>query len=145
MTIRSVRRFAAASLASALLVGATAPMTGCLAAAAGAGVGGWYAFGEDTMYSEHDLDSTVAAVKGAFEDYGVTYTGTEKQEDGVLVTGHKVVGGDTEKVQVGVWRKGEETTKIETRIGTFSQETAQLELMGKIQKRLDAMATASAN
>lgn len=113
-------------------------LSGCLAAAAG--VGAAYALGEETMYSDLDVAKTAEAVKQAFADYGVTYTGTEKKDDGVYVRGHKFIVDDKEEVTVGVWDKGKDKqTKIETRIGTIGKKKESLELMALIQKRLDAM------
>lgn len=113
---------------------------GCIAVAAGAGVGTAYALGEETMYSDFDVDKTETAVKLALEDFEAAYSGTEKKPDGVMVHGSKFIEDDTEKIQVGIWDKGEgKQTKIEVRIGTIGKKEASLQLMELIQKRLDAM------
>ena len=120
-----------------VLVSLVVALPGCLAAAGAAGVGTAYALGEETSYSNRDLSATAEAVRQAFEDFGVTYTGTETKPDGMYIRGYKFIDDDTEKVAVGIWDKGEgQPVKLEVRIGTIGKKAASLQLIAAIQKRL---------
>lgn len=131
--MKIIHHFRRVVLAMALLSVAFV-LPGCIAAA---GVGAAYALGEETTWSDKDVPTTTKAVRDAFTDFGVTYTGTETKSDGVYVRGYKFIEDDNEDVVVGIWNKGEgEPVKIEVRIGTVGKKDASMALIAAIQKRL---------
>ncbi len=118
-----------------LLLGAVASMSGCLAAAVGAGAVGTVAYikGDLEAVEAKNIDAVYAATKKALKQLGLSVTRESRDALSGIITARDA---QDKKVTIKLNTTTEGATKISVRVGLFGNETMSNLIYQKIHDNL---------